>query len=743
MNMEEQKRLAEFWLFPLFAIFIICSSTLTVSSEQTNMQVIENDGRITGVILGSDQIYSQNWSIEENEWYSIGLDCQYCTGSIIFNGTIIDSSSTYLTGKASGDGNIELTITTTTSESIGLSMIHNASDNFTTTRPAPSVIIDTIPGGLCDDIKDCIDISRGNLNSIPSGEYHSTDFITGVLNNGQAEYIVIDIESGDSMELSLVHSSSDLKIEVIQQNETFELLMNGNLTSSNQLTKNQIVGPGYWHFDNDGRAIIKVESQSQNTVWALQRTIFNSPPITILPTNSSSNLYGHHSKSVLIDVLDAQRLVLKTSSDGISVTVKQLMNGNWSDYGTIDLAVNLNSKIYVYPGTSAIKLDIFGPVFMIELSTEDYSDLSTGIEAPSLMPQSKETNNSSWPILNIDDSSYDGQFTLPIFDYSDVYKIEIEGWEDSIHFIKVIIEGDIADCEIELVEKDQDTWEDKDVKLRTISSGSIQAALEVGRGTHFLRISITNTSQYQNSWGEDISPKQYTITTQYELVDEGEEPWFPPDENAKKWGQVARWFLGAILLIPALFVFISYQRQNQFANSLVDKKKRLEWLRKRLDEGTSTPQKSRKFLKRALQSISTLEWDESCQIWGDYDLEHRTEGIALVAWKLDERLSKNKSSWPIIVGINILEGNWELAALRLDAPQGEPWSVTNVQPRFLTSGEEIFLDTMVKGNKIFLTLEIEGNSSCVDIEINGRVDGVPFAARIPKTLWRDAHNSEE
>jgi hypothetical protein len=293
-----------------------------------------------------------------------------------------------------------------------------------------------------------------------------------------------------------------------------------------------------------------------------------------------------------------------------------------------------------------------------------------------------------------------------------------------------------------LIGKNQQTWEDEETKVRTFASGDIQVALELPRGTHFLRISIINSSTYNNSWGENTESKHYTITSYYELVDEGEEPWFPPDDNAKKWGSIARWFLGGLFLIPAAIALVMYRINHNFANLLADKKRRLEWLKKRLDEGTSTPKESRKFLRRALDSISTLEWESACNIWGDYDLEHRTEGISIVAWKLDERLSKDGTSWPIIVGLNIIEGNWEMAALRLDAPQGEPWNVTNVHPRFLFRSEEIFLDSMVAGNILFLTIDLEGSSSCVDIELNGRVDGKPFAARLPNTLWRTTDSEE-
>ncbi len=730
-------------LFALFVILILCTSTSNVSSQGSNLQVIQTDDRITGVVLDSEQTYSQSWDIKKDEWYSVDIDCLQCSASIMFNDSIVDTSSSQLVGKAAEDGIIKLMIETTDSEQIGLSIVHNVSDNFQTIRPAPGILVDSIPGGICEDINLCIDVTSDDLSSIPNGEFNSSGFITGVLDNDQPEYFVIDNNEAHTMELSLFHSSSDIKIEVIKQNDSVETFMSENLTSPSKLSTNEIIGPKYWHFESDERAIIKVQSQSPNTVWAIQRTIFNSPSLATIAANSSHEIYGHYSKSLILDVIDAQRLVLNTPSIDITCSYKQLIDGNWLDYGVISLTPNIDSKLYVQDGANAIRLDIYGPVFLIKISTEDYSDINSGLEAPSLMPQTKLTDNSSWPLLNIDDSSYIGQFTLPIFDHSDVYKIEITGWEDSIHFVNIIVEGDINDCEIELIEKNQDNWEDEETKIRTVSSNRINAALELERGTHFLRISIINSSLYENSWGEDVSPKKYTITTQYELVDEGEEPWYPPDDNALKWGNIARWFLGGILLIPALYVFISYQQNAKFANSLLEKKKRLEWLRTRLDRGESTPRESRKFLNRALDSISSLEWEDACQMWGDYDLEHRTDGLALVAWNIDERLSKDESSWPMIIGINILQGDWELAALRLDAPQGEPWTVTNVHPRFLASGEEVFLDTMAQGNKIFLTVEVKGKSMCVDIEINGRVNGEPFAARIPKTLWRGNNDGEE
>jgi hypothetical protein len=89
-----------------------------------------------------------------------------------------------------------------------------------------------------------------------------------------------------------------------------------------------------------------------------------------------------------------------------------------------------------------------------------------------------------------------------------------------------------------------------------------------------------------------------------------------------------------------------------------------------------------------------------------------------------------------VVGIHVLQGTWELAALRFDAPDGQPYEVTHVEPRFLSQGEEVFLDEMQEGHRVYLLVELTGEAAHVDVELNGRVNNEPFAARIPETVQR-------
>jgi len=189
-----------------------------------------------------------------------------------------------------------------------------------------------------------------------------------------------------------------------------------------------------------------------------------------------------------------------------------------------------------------------------------------------------------------------------------------------------------------------------------------------------------------------------------------------------------------LFLVPVAYLGILQYRIKKTAVNLFVKSEQLAWFKQQMDSGEKTPQQSRKSLAKALQAISFLNWEEANKAWGKTDLEYRTENVALAVWKLDGRMAKTEGSIPLMVGVHILEGHWDLAALRFDAPVGQGWEVKHVEPRFLHRGEEVFLDTMAVGNRTFIMAELMGDAGVVDIELNGRMDGEASAARIPSTL---------
>ena len=194
--------------------------------------------------------------------------------------------------------------------------------------------------------------------------------------------------------------------------------------------------------------------------------------------------------------------------------------------------------------------------------------------------------------------------------------------------------------------------------------------------------------------------------------------------------------MGLLFLIPVLYLFVSLRRSRTFAAEIAEKKQRLAWYTARLNSGESSVKEARGDLAKALLAVAQLEWQVGLETWGPHRVQHRTENIALAVWQVDQRLAQTEDAWPLVVGVHVLEGTWELAALRFDAPEGEAFEVTHVEPRFLSQGEEVFLDEMQVGHRVYLVVELAGNAAHVDVELNGRVNNEPFAARIPETVQR-------
>ena len=101
----------------------------------------------------------------------------------------------------------------------------------------------------------------------------------------------------------------------------------------------------------------------------------------------------------------------------------------------------------------------------------------------------------------------------------------------------------------------------------------------------------------QHDWGQDVPSLTYSLSSSYTLIDEGDEPYSPPDENAEKWGVRARFFLGALFLVPVAYLGILQYRTKKTAQDLFSKSEQLAWFKEQMDSGERTPQPSRKSTK--------------------------------------------------------------------------------------------------------------------------------------------------
>ena len=712
---------------------------LVGASESEPMSI---EGRIFSVSLDENTSYETSIDVEENSFIQLTLKCEACTGSLIGDSTNTSGTDRMELYPASATS-ITMSISTTVSETIRFTLYHGEVDSFPHIRPGPLEASSHHPVGVCTDASVCMDTLRGTLASVVNDSTDLNVLQSGVINTSADEYMTIDVSKGDTLEWQWLDTTEETTATVYFQNQTDELMFETTLSSSTGHTElNGLPVPVEWWIAPDfGRFIVRLSSPVSPALWTAHAIIHTDTPNTPLIGQDliyGAELLGHGSTVSVFDWNETQSLQLHSRLGEINLRVDQLLNGMWVTGSSDTIAKGDSQNIYPYPGNVGGRIVISDTsVFSLELQTSEYSDNNAWLEAPSYIPATLEVDNSSWPTVDLTDSS-SGELTLAVHDTTDTYRFVVDGWEDSVHFIQFTITGNISQIEAQMWDVDQLTSEVLDTAPSVIAGDTLRVSMQVGRGTHYLQIRAINSSDVtQHDWGSDVPSIDYTLTPSYSLIDEGEEPWFPPSEDAVFWGGVARWVLGTAFLIPVVYLLIHLQRSRTYGREIFSKKERLEWYRTRLDSGESNVIASQKDLVRALHAVAQLEWEDGLDTWGQPSLHHRTEGLDLAVWRIDKRMAKTPGSWPLVIGVHVLDGEWDLAAIRFDSPGGAAYTVRNVEPRFLFQGEEVFIDTLKQGHRMFLMVELEGDAPSVDIELNGRMNTVPFASRIPTTFVRD------
>ena len=669
------------------------------------------------------------------------VSCQVEVETSSPNMTASVHGSTMLSLMANETTDVQLNISSTVDETVRLLTVHAVRLGELTNRPAPGASTTQTTVATCEQAVDCIDSSSGRLSSsIPYSE--DASFIHhGLIESTHDQFLVFNASQGDTLEWQWLASTASVAVQMYHQTPAEEQLLEGTSTSEASYTSlgNEGSNTAYWAAPNDGRFIARLSTDAAHSTWAAYVLIHQHQGVMDLMNESSVNgaeLVGHDSLTAPFEWSETKQLTIASPLESTEVAVDQLLDGTWVAGTPTVIERGATMVVYPYPDVAVGRLKITNSsVFSLEISTRSFADNET-LEAPSYRPTDEAIDNSTWPILNLTETT-GGEFTLAVHDTTDTYRLVVDGWDESIHFVQVMVEGDIAGLEVQMWDIDQNTGEVLATDITRPVGDQLKIGLQVGRGTHYFQLRFQNASEVTGHlWGEHIEERTYMLLPSYSLIDEGEEPWFPPSDDAVYWGNVARWFMGILFLLPVVYLGIHIKRSKDFATSVAEKKQRLAWYISRLDSGESNVKEARVDMAKALHAVAQLEWTDGLEAWGPKRLEHRTDDIALAVWSVDERLANHEGAWPVVIGVHVLNGTWDLAALRFDAPEGQGFDVVHVEPRFLFQGEEVFLDTMGKGHRTYLVVELNGPAKQVDVELNGRMDGEPFAARVPETLER-------
>ena len=725
----------------LAAMFMLL---LTPNSMAQASPAIEIQETLTTVNLTAGQNQELTLNMDVNTSAVLTWDCLACQLDVDTTSSTTATTvhgSSMLRVQTYESVHLSLNITSTVDESVRVMTVQGIKSGELTTRPAPGSLTMESSAILCEHPANCLTPSSGRLSSTVSYNNESSILQHGTVESSEDRFLVFNTSQGDTLEWQWVTSTSSLSVQMYHQNATDEQLLNGTSTTIDSYSAmgNEGSNTAYWVAPNDGRFVARLSTQSADSVWAAYVLLHQQKSVSSLfdeDLNNGSELLGHNGLTAPFEWDEIHQMTIKSPLGQAEVAVDQLLNGNWVSGTLTTIEQGETLVIYPYPDVSAGRLKITNsPAFYLEVITRSFADNET-LEAPSYRPTDEAINNITWPILNLTEPA-SGEFTLAVHDTTDTYRLVVDGWEESIHFVQVNVEGDITGMELQMWDIDQNTGEVLATEITRPIGDQLKIGLQVGRGTHYFQLRFQNATEVTpHLWGQHVEERTYILQPAYSLIDEGEEPWFPPSDDAVYWGNVARWVMGLLFLSPVVYLGFHIKRSRAFAASVAEKKQRLAWYISRLDSGESNAKEARIDMAKALHAVAQLEWNDGLEAWGPKRLEHRTDDIALAIWSVDERLAKKEGAWPVVVGVHVLNGTWDLAALRFDAPEGQGFEVAYVEPRFLFQGEEVFLDTMGEGHRTYLIVELQGPAGRVDVELNGRMDGTPFAARVPETLER-------
>lgn len=722
-----------FFLISMFLVALVPHASgdhLNQSAWLTKSEYTENFFLTAGDHI---TLYSE---LQAGQYASATVECTDCTITLStsdsnvsdrLSATIYSEVSTILT----------ITLETQTTEYIQLNQIIGVSESISSSRPAPDALFLPASVVYCVEQEEtCLSSDINSVHrSILNYDLNHTGYQSGIATSETANHFSVPMDEGQTLEFGLVYADSNVEVELYWQYDSSEEFIATNIESSGGFLDSNL-NREWFTADENGRLIFKIRTFSPLLVWGFQTIIHSPESFTISNTSEDNRVHGHGITSVSLPTNFGEAISISPYPEQCNITISEFILGNFTSYqpAVVDRTSFDENVIWVKPNSELMIIRFICDVIHTDITTNSAFDVGSGLEAPSLPPMSPSANNSSYPFMQLNSTNLDGYFVSAILDNSDVYRIEIDAWEDSVHFMKYKINSNqLENLSIRAWSIDE-TGSMLDVQTRNYSNLKLELGLEVPRGTQYFQVFLREEFTLSSNWGENGSIIPYTVSIEYSEIDEGEEPWFPPSDEAVTWGNNVRWILGFSFLIPILILFITSTKMKADAKEFASKKNRLDELRRLIDSGEKSPQESLEIIEKAMVKLRLLDWEESVSTWGKPDADYLTEDVQICVWKLGKSMATTHNGVPMMIGIHILERDWEIAGLRFDAPQNSPFEVKKVSPEAMFHGEEVFLDGLSKNTRLFLLVELNGNSSYVDVELNGKVESEAMACRIPVTI---------
>ena len=190
-------------------------------------------------------------------------------------------------------------------------------------------------------------------------------------------------------------------------------------------------------------------------------------------------------------------------------------------------------------------------------------------------------------------------------------------------------------------------------------------------------------------------------------------------------------FAGLFLILPMLVV-IWWNRENILASSVRSSEfeeseiQVLSLLRERFSADRSSVNLEE--FNEALSTLGRDSWNAISEEFGKPEIRHFTENIDISLWRVRGGYGS------FLIGIKTNRSKWEMAAIRINTPLGEPIKIDSVVPEMMFQDDEVYVGDLEEKTTTFVRMEVFGKAPEAEIHISGIVDGSPIAAVPAKTI---------
>ena len=716
----------------LVLLLLLLAPCVNMAAANDAPVVVVRDGVVVGLEATAGAAWTSSAEMEAEGAVFLDVTCESCTVRMDMDGTDLVSATGGTTSVHTVEraGTVTLHIEFNEAESAQVSFL-TSTVAASSQRPLPadeaSVVLTQTGGGE--------DWWGGQLDR-PRGDLAAAERVVFNPSSDNDAYLLVEVASPGWLDLVQRAGDGRAAVDVKLHEDGAESSVPLAWRDSDGLRWTRLaVGLGQ-------RVLVQASTAYPNAVAVLDLVAHPAAgELRVLnDTNDGFLVIGHGGQRTILDVDSTDRLTL-TPLTPSNLRVEHLVDGAWLE-STVS---NVSAPVVLWPlpNALALRLTCASQSCAVLGAVDRFDDLGSGRDAPNALDLSSDDvlNGSRVGLLPLNGTKT-GHLVRAVHDVADVLTVHIDAWEDSVHLISVSVHAPGGAIVVDLVPLDPTTGAvDEHARRTTTMVDEDSISTQVGRGTHLLRLSVPDANEtLALPWGSDLPALNYSVTLTHVVVDEGEEPWFPPNDTAEVWGERVRWILGTILLIPALGFVVMHRRRLAMSKTIAVQRAMLSRITARLDAGRA-PRLEQRDLRRALDAVALLDFDEACSGWGTPDVSYRTDEVALACWRLDPRLAEQDGE-RLLIGISNAGPQWEVVALRLDAPVGRPVNILAVEPRFHHRGEEVFIDTLGAGSVTFLTIEMERGPTHVDVELNGLVEARPRAARATDSLLLDLRDEE-